>query len=99
MSALSPAFQLLLLMFAGWVNRQQLDVIDYLQEENRLRKERLCDRRIHFTDAERRRLARRAKASGLPLRSQIKHRQFNLGTSMQSAAGKLFAGRLENPLS
>jgi hypothetical protein len=26
-------FQLLLLMFAGWVNRRQLEVIEYLQEE------------------------------------------------------------------
>ena len=28
-------------MFAGWVNRHQLDVIEYLQEENRVLKERL----------------------------------------------------------
>ena len=28
--------QLLLLVVAGWVNRQQQDVIDYLQEENRV---------------------------------------------------------------
>ena len=27
--------QFLLLVVAGWVNRQQQDVIDYLQEENR----------------------------------------------------------------
>jgi putative transposase len=60
MAALSPTFQLLLLIFAGWVNGQQLDVIKYLQEENRLLKERLGDRPIHFTDAERRRLARSA---------------------------------------
>ena len=26
--------QFLLLVLAGWVNRQQQDVIDYLQEEN-----------------------------------------------------------------
>ena len=31
-------FQLVLLMFAGWVNRRQLDVIEYLQEENRVLK-------------------------------------------------------------
>jgi hypothetical protein len=41
-------------MFAAWVNRHQLDVIDYLQEENRVLKERLGGRRIRFTDAERR---------------------------------------------
>jgi hypothetical protein len=27
--------QLPLLIFAGWVNRQQQEMIDYLQEENR----------------------------------------------------------------
>ena len=28
--------QFLLLVLAGWVNRQQQDVIDYLREENRV---------------------------------------------------------------
>jgi hypothetical protein len=51
-------FQLLLLMFAGWVNRHQLDVIEYLQEENRMLKQRMRGQRLRFTDAERRRLAR-----------------------------------------
>jgi len=50
-------FHLLLMMFSGWVNRHQLDLIDYIQEENRLLKERLGGQRIRFTDAERRRLA------------------------------------------
>jgi len=31
------------MMFSGWVNRHQLDLIDYIQEENRLLKERLAD--------------------------------------------------------
>lgn len=52
------------MMFAGWVNRHQLDAIDYLREENRVLKERLGGRRIRFTDAERRRLARKAYALG-----------------------------------
>ena len=43
---------MLLLMFAGWVNRHQLEVIEYLQEENRVLKERLGGGRIHFTDAD-----------------------------------------------
>jgi len=51
-------------MFSGWVNRHQLDVIEYLQEENRVLKERLGGRRIRFTDAERRRLARKAQLLG-----------------------------------
>ena len=64
MSPLLLPLHLLILMFAGWVNRRQLDVIEYLQEENRVLKERLGRRRIHFTDAERRRLARKAQALG-----------------------------------
>ena len=42
--------------FGLWLNRQQQEVIDYLKEENRLLKEKLGDRKLHFTDAERRRL-------------------------------------------
>jgi transposase InsO family protein len=63
--AMSPSFaplKLLLMMFAGWVSRHQLDVIEYLPEENRVLKERLGGRRLRFTDAERRRLARKAQA-------------------------------------
>ena len=56
--------RLLLLMFAGWLNRHQVAVIEYLQEENRLLKERLGGQRIRFTDTERPRLARRAHALG-----------------------------------
>jgi hypothetical protein len=33
--------QFLLLVFAGWVNRKQLEVIDYLKEENRIATTRL----------------------------------------------------------
>src|SRR5258708_32757862 len=64
MFSLLLPFQVLLLMFAGWINRHQLDVIEYLQEENRVLKERLGGRRIRFTDAERRRLARKAYTLG-----------------------------------
>jgi putative transposase len=64
MSSLLLPFQLVLLMFSGWVNRHQLDVIEYLQEENRVLKGRLGARRLRFNDAERRRLARKAHALG-----------------------------------
>jgi putative transposase len=57
-------FQLLLVIFAGWVNRHQLDVIEYLQEENRVLKKRLGGRRIRLADAERWRLARKAHTLG-----------------------------------
>jgi putative transposase len=71
---MSPKFrplQLLLLMFAGWVNRHQLDVIEYLQEENRVLKARLGGRRIPFTDAVRRRLARKARAFGRKVLNEL----------------------------
>jgi hypothetical protein len=62
---------MLLLMFAGWVNRHQLDVIEYLQEENRVLKERMGGRRLRFTDAERRRLARKAQALGRKVLNEL----------------------------
>jgi hypothetical protein len=52
--------QFLLTLLAGWVNRWQIEAVDYLKEENRMLKECLGSRRLRFTDAERRRLARRA---------------------------------------
>ena len=52
----------LALTFAGWVNRSQQDVIEYLKEENRVLREQLGARRLRFTDDQRRRLAAKAKA-------------------------------------
>jgi len=49
---------------AGWVHRHQLIVIEFLQAENRLLKDRLRGRKIRFTDSERALLARKAKAVG-----------------------------------
>ena len=59
-----PALSFLLMMVSGWVHRHQLLVIELLQAENRLLKERLRGKRIRFTDAERALLARKAKAVG-----------------------------------
>jgi len=56
--------QFLMLIFAGWVNRSQQDVIEYLQEENRVLREQLGGKRSLFTDGQRRRLAAKAKAIG-----------------------------------
>ena len=71
MSPLLLPLQMLLLMFAGWVNRQQLDVIEYLQEENHVLKERMGGGRLRFTDAERRRLARKAQALGRKVLNEL----------------------------
>ena len=44
--------QFLVLTFAGWVNRSQQDVIDYLQAENRVLREQLNGKRLLFTDSQ-----------------------------------------------
>ena len=58
------ALQFLVVAVAGWVNQQQRDVIDYLQEENRVLREHIPARRLRFTDGQRRRLAAKAKTLG-----------------------------------
>ena len=57
-------FRFMLIALAGWVNQQQRDVIDYLQEENRVLREQLGAKRLRFTDEQRRRLAAKAKTLG-----------------------------------
>jgi putative transposase len=64
MGSVSPLRSLLLMMVSGWAHRHQLVVIEFLQAENRLLKERLRGKRIRFTDAERALLARKAKTVG-----------------------------------
>ena len=56
--------QFLMLMFTGWVNRSQQQVIEYLQAENRVLREQIGRDRILFTDGQRRRLATKAKVIG-----------------------------------
>lgn len=57
-------WQFLALAFAGWVSRSQQDAIEYLKEENRVLRKQLGERRLRFTDEQRRRLAAKAKALG-----------------------------------
>jgi putative transposase len=64
MSSVPPLLTFVLMVVSGWVHRHQLMVIEFLQAENRMLKERLRGRRIRFTDAERALLARKAKAAG-----------------------------------
>jgi len=71
MSAIYLPIHLLLQDVCRWINRHQLDVIEYLQEENRVLKERLGGRRLRFTDAERRRLARKARVLGRKMLNEL----------------------------
>ena len=61
---MSHALQFLVLPMAGWLNRQQEDLIDYLREENRVLREQLGSGPPRLSDAQRRRLAMRGKRLG-----------------------------------
>ena len=65
------ALHFLVLTFAGWVNRHQDDLIDYLREENRVLREQLGRRPLRLTDAQRRRLAVRGKKLGRRVLTQV----------------------------
>src|SRR5262249_52483060 len=64
-------WQLLLLIVAGWINRQQQEVIDYLRIENQVLKEKLGRRRILLNGEQRRRLAVKAKVLGRKLLAEV----------------------------
>ena len=64
MDALPPPLAFVVLLFAGWVNRQQQAVIDYLLEENRVLRAAHGPRRLRLTDDQRRRLAVKSKVLG-----------------------------------
>ncbi len=71
MNFILQPWQLLLLILAGWINRQQQQVIDYLRTENQILKEKLGKRRILLTDDQRRRLAVKAKVLGRKLLTEV----------------------------
>jgi transposase InsO family protein len=55
---------LLLVTIAGWLNRHQQHVIEYLMEENRVLKGQMKGRRLQLTDDQRRRLAAKGQRLG-----------------------------------
>jgi hypothetical protein len=63
MDSLPPPLAFLVLVFAGWVNRQQQAVIDYLLEENRVLRAAHGTQRVRLSD-DQRRLAVKGKALG-----------------------------------
>src|ERR671918_1206941 len=63
--------RLLLATLAGWINRHQQHVIDYLVEENRARREQLRGRRVQLTDDQRRRLAAKGHRLGRRVLRQV----------------------------
>jgi transposase InsO family protein len=65
------ALQFLVLTLAGWLNRHQEDLIDYLREENRILREQLGSQPLRLTDAQRRRLAVRGRRLGRRALTQV----------------------------
>ncbi len=64
MAPILQPFHLLSVIFAGWANRHQQRVIEYLLEENRTLKQQLGRRKLRLTDAQRARLAVKGNALG-----------------------------------
>src|SRR5215475_11538192 len=60
----SLPLRLLLVTLAGWVNRHQQHMIEYLIEENRALREQLRGRPVQLTDDQRRRLAAKGQRLG-----------------------------------
>ena len=65
------ALHFLIFTAAGWLNRRQEDLIDYLREENRVLREQLGGRPLRLTDAQRRRLAIRGQKLGRRVLSRV----------------------------
>ncbi len=62
-------WNVLVIALAGWMNREQNTVIEYLQEENRVLRELLGNKRPKLNDDQRRRLAAKGKVLGRKLLS------------------------------
>ena len=70
LKSLDP-FRFLLIALAGWMNQRQLQVIDYLREENRVLRDQLDGRRLRLSDDQRRRLAVKAKLLSRRLLAEV----------------------------
>src|SRR5215472_15558314 len=71
MRAGSDPFTFLVVSISGWMNQHQHQVIEYLIEENRVLREQIENRRIRFTDNQRRRLAAKAKKLSRKILEQV----------------------------
>jgi putative transposase len=71
MSFILEPWQLILIILAGWINREQRQVMEYLITENQVLKEKLGKKRILLNDDQRRRLAVKGKILGRKLLRQI----------------------------
>ncbi len=71
MRTLLDPFSFLVVSLSGWMNQRQQNVIHYLIEENRVLREQIGNRRMRFSDDQRRRLAAKAKTIGRKLLHEV----------------------------
>ncbi len=71
MSRVLDPFRFVLTAIAGWMNQRQLQMIDYLREENRVLREQLGSRRLRLNDDQRRRLAAKGKVLGRKVLAEL----------------------------
>jgi len=71
MTRLLTPFRFVLIALSGVMNERQSLLIDYLREENRVLREQLGDKRLRFTDDQRRRLAAKAKGLGRKVLAEL----------------------------
>jgi putative transposase len=64
-------YQLLLVILAAWMNREQQAMIEYLRTENAVLREKLGKKRILLSDDQRRRLAVKGKMLGRKLLHEV----------------------------
>jgi putative transposase len=71
MKSVLHAWQLLLLILAGWINHREQEVTEYLRAENRVLGEKLGKKRILLNDDQRRLLAVKGKILGRKMLEQM----------------------------
>ena len=67
----SLPMHLLVVLFAGWLNRQQQAAIEYLKAENEILKSQLKGRRLRLTNEELCRLAVKGRALGRKVLAEV----------------------------
>ena len=71
MNFILEPWQLLFVILASWINKQQQEVIEYLRTENQVLKEKLGAKRILLNDDQRRRLAVKGKVLGRKMLEKV----------------------------
>ena len=64
-------FRFVLIAVGGWMNQHQLQIIDYLREENRVLREQLGGWRVRLNNDQRLRVASKAKGQGRKLLAKV----------------------------